>query len=122
MRIVVTGSRAWSNDIAIYQTLYEAHKAHGPFTLVHGACSTGADAMAHHWYEVVGRLLNCEEVKFQADWGQFGKRAGPIRNKQMIEAGADLVLAFPLPRGSGTQHTIDLARAAGITVKEYGRE
>jgi hypothetical protein len=91
---------------------------HGPFTLIHGACATGADAAAHHWFEVAGADLGVIEIKYHADWEQFGKRAGPIRNEKMIrEAGAELVLAFPLLDSRGTKHTIELAEAAGIPVK-----
>jgi hypothetical protein len=59
---------------------------------------------------------------FPADWERYGKRAGPIRNAEMVKAGADVVLAFPLPGGRGTQHTIRLAREAGIPVKVWGEE
>jgi hypothetical protein len=42
-----------------------------------------------------------------------------MRNEKMIrEAGADLVLAFPLFDSRGTWHTIELAEEAGITVKK----
>jgi len=91
---------------------------HGPFVLVHGACATGADAAAHHWYETAGRDLGCTEVRCPADWDQYGKKAGPIRNREMVSKGADLVLAFPLFDGRGTQNTIELAEEAGITVKK----
>ncbi|MGW2169169.1 SLOG family protein [Streptomyces sp. NPDC001705] len=118
MRVIVTGSRAWPDPVRVSHELTTLYLQHGPFVLVHGACSTGADAAARHWYEIAGADLGCTEVRYPADWEQFGKRAGPIRNKQMVEAGADLVLAFPLPGGRGTQNTIDLAEAAGITVKK----
>jgi hypothetical protein len=118
MRVIVTGSRKWPDLLKVTKELTHLYLQHGPFVLVHGACPTGADYAAHHWYEMAGQELGCHEVRYPADWDQFGTRAGPIRNKQMIEAGADLVLAFPLPEGSGTQHTMDLARAAGIPVQE----
>lgn len=119
MRVIVTGSRKWPDPLRVAHELNTLYLQHGPFTLTHGACATGADAAAAHWQETAGRDLGCIEIKHPADWDQFGKRAGPIRNKKMIEAGADLVLAFPLPEGSGTQHTIELARAAGIEVREF---
>jgi len=118
MRVVVCGSRAWPDPVKVAHELNTLYLQHGPFVLVHGACGTGADFAAHRWHETAGRDLGCTEVRYPADWEQFGKRAGPIRNKQMIEAGADLVLAFPLPGGKGTQNTMDLARAAGIPVQE----
>lgn len=118
MRVIVTGSRAWPDAQAVYDALSRVYADHGPFTLVHGACATGADSQAHHWYEVAGRSLGCGEIQYRAQWAKFGKRAGPARNVHMIQAGADLVLAFPLPGGRGTQHTIDLARRAGMEIRE----
>lgn len=117
MRVIVTGSRKWQGN-AVYDALWAVYHEHGPFSLAHGACSTGADAHAHHWFEMVGSELGCTEMRYPANWA-IGKRAGPERNRRMIEAGADLVLAFPLPEGSGTQHTMRLAREAGIEVREF---
>lgn len=120
MRVIVTGSRAWPDPVIVSRELTRLYLQHGPFTLIHGACATGADAAAAHWYEIAGQDLGCVEVKYPAEWEKFGTRAGPIRNEKMVkEAGADLVLAFPLPEGSGTQHTMRLAREAGIEVIEY---
>lgn len=118
MRVIVTGSRAWPEPERVHEELTLLYLRHGPFVLVHGACATGADAAAEHWFAVAGDKLGCTEVAHPADWEQFGKRAGPLRNAQMVKAGADLVLAFPLPGGKGTQHTIELARLAGIPVQE----
>jgi len=38
----------------------------------------------------------------------YGKKAGPMRNKDIIE-NATHVLAFPSKKGKGTQHSIKLA-------------
>ncbi|MFF9268596.1 SLOG family protein [Streptomyces rochei] len=120
VRVIVTGSRAWPDPVRVAHELTQLYLQHGPFTLIHGACSTGADAAAHHWYETAGLDLGCIETKYPAAWDEFGKRAGPIRNKQMIEeASADLVLAFFFADSRGTRHTVDLARAAGIEIKEF---
>ena len=121
MRVIVTGSRKWANTEAVYEALWDVYETHGPFELRHGDCATGADAAAHHWFEVAGGYVDCTEQRFPANWTR-GHKAGPERNRRMIEAGADLVLAFPLPEGSGTQHTMRLAREAGIEIKEYRHE
>lgn len=118
MRVIVTGSRAWPDPVKVAHELNTLYLQHGPFVLVHGACATGADAAAARWYEVCGLDLGCFEVKYPADWAKHGKVAGPIRNKQMIESGADLVVAFPLFDSRGTKNTIDLAEAAGIEVRK----
>ena len=54
---------------------------------------------------------------FQADWAGLGRKAGPIRNKLMLDEGKpDLVVAFP--GGRGTAHMTRIARGAGIEVIE----
>lgn len=120
---MVTGARAWSDWGAVYDALWKVYNEHGPFELRHGACSTGADHQAHQWFITAGRHVGCTELRFPATWqrpdGTFNKAAGFERNARMVEAGADLVLAFPLPQGAGTQHTVKLARAAGIEVIEF---
>jgi hypothetical protein len=74
-----------------------------------------------------GRLGKCKEctkadvrANYAAKRGQYqeyGKGAGPRRNKQMIEEGnPDLVIAFP--GGRGTADMINRARAAGVRVIE----
>jgi hypothetical protein len=118
----VTGSRKWNKSWVVHFELARAFLFYGPFALVHGDCPTGADADARHWFEVAGQFLDCREERHPADWVRHGKAAGPIRNIEMVKAGADLVLAYPLPGGSGTQHTIDLARKAGIEVRIWGDE
>jgi hypothetical protein len=74
--------------------------------------ASGADSLAHEAARDQGR--RCEV--FHADWERHGKAAGPIRNQAMIDAGADLVIAFP--GGRGTADLIRRARKAGIPVRE----
>lgn len=118
MRIIVTGSRHWSDRMAVWTALEEAVRDLPPeddLTIVHGGCPTGADAIAAKWAPMYGATAEA----FRADWST-GRRAGPIRNQRMVEAGADVVLAFPLPDGRGTQDCMRRARLAGIPVKVWG--
>ncbi|MFC8490695.1 SLOG family protein [Streptomyces sp. NPDC057235] len=119
MKVLVTGSRKWADAQRVFDALWEVYHQHGAFQLIHGACATGADDLASYWYRVAGKELGCTEQRWPANWSGQGKAAGPLRNVRMVSAGADLVLAFPLPEGSGTRHTIKLAREAGIEVKEF---
>jgi hypothetical protein len=120
--VIVTGSRKWQDKRAVFTALENLLKESGAFTLVHGACATGADAMAEEWYQLIGHEQGVLRVRRPAPWAELGDAAGPARNRQMIKDGADLVLAFPLPDGSGTQHTMQLARDAGIEVVEPCKE
>jgi hypothetical protein len=60
----------------------------------------------------------CTEV-YPADWNQFGKSAGYIRNRAIIEA-VDGVVAFWDGQSRGTAHAIQLARKRGIWLRIYG--
>lgn len=55
--------------------------------------------------------------RFSADWEKHGKAAGPIRNRDMLKSGADLVIAFRMDGESrGTDDMIAIAVAAGVPV------
>jgi hypothetical protein len=121
-RIIVTGSRDWDNHDAIVSALIKAmsidNGAHR-FVIVQGGAN-GADDIAKRWAQ--DRQIPCET--FAADWGKHGNAAGPLRNQAMLDAGADLVLAFPIggPATSpGTWDTIHRAAAMGIPVRIYAR-
>lgn len=54
-RVIVTGSRDWSDRRAVWGALRGAWQeaAFGPLIVVHGACPSGADAEAAAWVEMV---------------------------------------------------------------------
>lgn len=58
---------------------------------------------------------NVEQEVHDADWNEYGRAAGPIRNQEMVDAGADVCLAFPTG-GPGTRDCMRRARDAGIRV------
>jgi hypothetical protein len=52
---------------------------------------------------------------YPADWDKYGKAAGPIRNKQMLDEGnPEKVIAFRFKNSRGTQNMINQAEKAGI--------
>lgn len=108
MRILVCGGRDFSDTNLVSQTL----NPYGciDLTIIHGAAK-GADSLARNWAKDNGYL----DEAYPADWNKYGKRAGYIRNTQMLNEGKpDLVVAFP--GGKGTQMMINLAEAAGVPV------
>lgn len=115
-RILVTGSRDWPDRTAAEEALRTAWIELGrsdAAVLVHGGCPTGADEIADQYWRSVGLPVNV----FPADWRQFGKKAGPLRNQEMVDFGADLVLAFPLPHSRGTLDCTNRADTAGLPVR-----
>lgn len=138
MRILVTGSRDWTDRDTLLRAFVAAQEtyavmgkdSHGhdvdwlmdDWRIVHGACPTGADAMADDW-----AIVNfVSQDRHPADWLRFGRAAGYRRNQEMVLAGADLCLAFvnrcrkhpnrPLHGSHGSMHTVRLAEMAHIPV------
>lgn len=95
-RLLITGSRThqWTPYdshallIAVQEIVEKTQK--NP-VIVHGG-ATGADTEAALHGQ---HLFNLQAEVHRADWKKYGRAAGPIRNKQMVELGADLCLAFP---------------------------
>lgn len=82
----------------LYKLIDVAVVASG-FTITEEVCGTarGADTLGKQWAEA--HQIPVKE--FPADWNQYGKAAGPIRNKQMMEyADAAIVFIWDNSRGS----------------------
>jgi hypothetical protein len=141
-RILVSGSRDWPESKDGRATVHSAvltaadNMAHPTVdgawptvTLVHGD-ARGLDRMAAQ----VGRELGMQVEGHPADWvtcspdcrpghrktkngREYCPDAGPRRNQEMVDLGADVVLGFPLGSGwSGTRHCMDAGRKAGLHV------
>lgn len=129
-RILVTGSRDWTDAELLHDALCHAVYQQVPAVIVHGACPTGADAMASFWARRYAHIGLTEEPH-PAAWKLNGRSAGPLRNAAMVSLGADLCLAFISPCSSprcrradphpshGASGCADLAERAGIPVRRY---
>lgn len=87
-------------------------------TIVHGA-ARGADTLARQWVEFaqrVGHDVDQEAHPYLSGWGRAG---GHVRNQAMVDAGADLVLAFILNNSPGATSLVDKARTAGLLIEEF---
>ncbi len=114
MRVLVCGSRGWTDYDAILRRLAQIEEGHA--TIVHGA-AVGADSMADR----AAKALNLTVERYPADWATYGKRAGFIRNEQMLDTGVALVIAFWDGQSRGTQHTIESAKRRSIPVEVIGK-
>jgi len=111
MRVIVCGSREWTDRDAIANRLFDLPT---DAVIVHGAAK-GADRIAGQEAQKLGLLVE----EHPADWEYYGKRAGFLRNRRMAEIGADLCLAFWDGRSSGTAMMVDLAEKYDIPVELY---
>ena len=112
MRVLITGSRVWVDEATMLARFREIDGTMEEVTIVHGNAA-GADRMAG---ELAAVLMFKVEV-FPAEWAKYGRRAGPDRNQRMVNAGADLCLAFPMPGSKGTWDCVRRASDAGIPVE-----
>ena len=120
-RVLVTGSRTWEDYELVSRVLAGiartelTHRPREQFTLVSGACPKGADAMAEDLAEKLGYHIE----RHPADWNTHGKRAGFVRNAEMVALGADVCIAFIKDGSKGATMTADLAEKAGIPTARY---
>ncbi len=111
MKILVCGGRKFTGIIHLHKVLDAILREHAITVLIEGNCR-GADQLAGAW----ARTNRIENRKFPADWATYGKAAGMIRNKQMLDEGQpDLVIAFS--GGNGTRNMAALAKERGIEVR-----
>lgn len=118
MRVLVTGSRDWPSRFAVYTALEEIALQLIPgevLTVVHGDCPRGADWFARSWCEHRADRYPIVHEPHPADWKTHGKKAGFLRNAEMVKLGADVCLAFIKGNSRGASMTKDLAEKAGIT-------
>jgi hypothetical protein len=92
--------------------VYTALNTYTPIEVAQGG-AYGTDKYALMWCIE----NNVKHQTFNADWNKFGKAAGPIRNRKMIEEfKPDYVLAFP--GGPGTLNCKTEAKKKAIKVIE----
>jgi len=120
-RVIVTGSREFDDYTTVCLELGGVLKhlmaTADPLpriVVVHGAAK-GADTLA----DKAARAFGMDVEPHPADWETHGKRAGFIRNAEMVALGADQVIAL-YKQGAGnrgTDHCAKLAERAKIPVR-----
>jgi hypothetical protein len=110
--IIICGSRNWKNFRIIEEFILHLPKG---TVIIEGDCR-GADRIAGY----LGRKYGYEVIPVAADWFQYGKAAGPIRNQKMLDDyHPDCVVAFHnnLKYSKGTKDMVERAKKAGIEVQ-----
>jgi hypothetical protein len=111
VRVLVCGSRDWNDQARIAARIVQLPEG----TVVLHGTARGADIIAARYAEGLGY----EVEHWPADWEKYGKRAGIVRNIDMLGSGVDLVIAFWDGKSRGTKHTFTEARRRGITVEVH---
>ena len=99
--ILVTGSRYYQHSLTDHcdalATLAQHLYPDQPITLIHGGAK-GVDSSAAVEGQQRGWTVSC----YPADWQQYGKAAGPLRNQRMVDEQPHLALAVLDPDSRGT--------------------
>lgn len=100
--LLVTGSRNYCGDLAPYCDLLAQLNGQlfsdAPITLIHGGAA-GADTIAGKEGHQRGWTVN----SFPAEWGKYGKKAGPMRNTSLVQHCPHLALAVLTSTSVGTR-------------------
>lgn len=112
MKVIFCGDRRWYD----YHTIFDrmAKLPHDALIITGGA--DGADAIAELCAKDQGREPYLHVIP--AVW-EFGHKAGPIRNREMLAMEPDLVIAFHAnyATSKGTRDCVEEAKRRGIPVE-----
>ena len=114
VRILIRGDRHWRCDDLAEQIVNRLIARNGPDLVIAHGGAPGVD----NAFATACRELGIVAESQHADWHHLGKIAGPTRNREMVEAGADLCIALhrSIETSKGTKDCVRQALAAGIPV------
>ena len=119
--IAVVGSREPSEltfeqigHIMSVELFYLGGQQNPPRPLIISGGAKGIDTLAIK----VAKELYLQTQEYPADWEGLGKKAGFVRNEDMVTA-ADMVIAYWNGTSKGTKHSIDLALRKGKELRVH---
>lgn len=120
-RVIIAGTRYFDNYALLKEycdyMLSKKTEDGEEISILSGRAS-GADTLGEKYAAERGYKV----LYFPADWEQYGKQAGPIRNRQMAD-NADALIAFWDGKSRGTKNMIEEAQKRGlkVAIKHYTR-
>lgn len=111
-RVIVAGGRDFNNYDLLEKTLDYLFQNVKDEIIILSGNAPGADTLGEQYATKRGFALE----KYPADWNQYGKAAGPIRNEIMAE-NADALVAFWDGKSPGTKSMIEIANKYELIVK-----
>lgn len=116
MKVIIAGGREITDYKTVSDGIIEALREWGrpAVTEVVSGKARGVDTLGERWANNHGIRVK----PFPADWGQYGKVAGFMRNQQMADY-ADALIAIWDGQSRGTKDMIDRAKAGGLLVYVY---
>lgn len=108
MRTIIAGSRTITDPAVVEQAIRDSGFT---ITEVVSGGARGVDWLGGQW----ARKKRIQTRFFHAEWGRFGKRAGPIRNRTMARY-AEALIAIWDGSSRGTADMIRRAQSLGLRV------
>lgn len=113
-RIIIAGTRTFDDYALLRKTMCNlfGQVPTSQMEVISGHCPTGADRHG----EVFARRNGIRLTLFPADWKKYGKAAGPVRNRQMVEYAAPdgYCVIFWDGKSRGSRNMIAEAKKAGL--------
>lgn len=112
MKTIIAGSRNINSISLVRDAMRLAKEREGiEPTLIVSGCAPGIDNQGEHWADEQGLPI----FRMPAEWKQYGKAAGPIRNIEMANY-ADALVAIWDGYSKGTKHMIATATKLGLKI------
>ena len=111
--VVIAGCRTYSNyeeAKAFIASCLMEYENKEQITVLSGGCK-GADLLGERFAKENGFIIK----RYLPDWKKYGKAAGPIRNKQMVDA-CQKVICFWDGKSRGTASLIQYAKKSAKKV------
>ena len=116
MKLAIVGSRNFTDydnfKLAVIKVLQEWNITLEQIDNIVSGGAKGADTLAERF----SQEYQIKMVIYRPDWNLYGKRAGILRNTDIVESSTHMI-AFPSRSGKGTQDSIRKAKDNKIPVK-----
>lgn len=110
MNVIIAGSRDFNNYELLKKECDTYLSTYKNVVIISGG-ARGADSLGERYAKERGYEID----RYPANWDEFGKSAGYIRNTEMAD-NADILIAFWDYKSKGTKHMIDIAKKKGLMV------
>lgn len=122
MKIAVVGSREFKYPSFISDKMINLFGGTYNLTFISGG-ALGVDSIAEKCVDDFNETFhaNITKVIYKPNWEKYGKKAGFLRNQQIVDE-AEKLIAFWDGESKGTKNSIDLAIKKGIPVDIYIRK
>lgn len=111
-RVIICGCRQFNDQEVINRILDKLLVSYPSIEIISGHAK-GVDTLAENY----AKINNYPCKIFPANWDKYGKKAGPIRNSQMLKYALKenpIVIAFWDGKSRGTKNMIDQAKNKNV--------